>query len=75
MFKNISQIFIVFKIKYTLIQLPVKKFFKKSIFIVTSNIDDIYEFIDNEKPDIVIMMFNSGMLGTNEVFDFHEKGN
>jgi len=36
---------------------------------------DIYEFIDNEKPDIVIMMFNSGMLGTNEVFDFHEKGN
>ena len=28
MFKNISQIFIIFKIKYTLIQLPVKKFFK-----------------------------------------------
>ena len=30
MFKNISQIFIVFKIKYTLIQLPVKKFFKNT---------------------------------------------
>ena len=27
--------------------IKLKKFFKKNIFIVTSNIDDIYEFIDN----------------------------
>lgn len=34
------------KIKILKLFIKLKKFFKKTIFIVTSNIDDIYEFID-----------------------------
>ena len=35
------------KIKILKIFIKLKKFFNKTIFIVTSNIDDIYEFIDD----------------------------
>lgn len=53
-------------------------YFKNFVNVDTQNgrfKKDIYQFIIQEKPDVVIMMFNSGIYGNKDVFNFHEKSN